>query len=162
MKKLLIPFLLILSVSDHCYADSGIRDSLEEMFEITNMQQMLDSSYAQIDRAFSQMVNEDDISKKQQPIYEQHRQKINVLIKQSMSWSKIKEPIIVAYSKVYTKSEVDELNMFYKSALGQKMIKKMPELMQATMQAIQTTSMDLIPKMQALQKEFDDELRKNS
>ncbi len=84
------------------------------------------------------------------------------MLTNSMSWEKIKEPIIKAYSQVYTKAEIDELNVFYQSPLGQKMIKKMPELMQATMQVMQETTKVMIPKMQALQKELQAELSKQS
>lgn len=160
MKIFLVSLVFVLSFSGSCHADSGVRDSLEKMFELTDMQAMLDNSYAQMDQIFSQMAKETNISDDKKPIYEKHRKKIRAMIVESMSWDKIKEPIIKAYSQVYTKAEVDELNAFYQSPIGQKMIKKMPELMQVSMQIMQETSMSIIPKMQALQTELQEELSK--
>jgi hypothetical protein len=162
MKKLLVTLVFVLSFSGNCHADSGVRDSLEKMFELTDMQAMLDSSYAQMDQIFSQMAKEKDIADDKKAIYEKHKKKFHAMLTNSMSWEKIKEPIIKAYSQVYTKAEIDELNVFYQSPLGQKMIKKMPELMQATMQVMQETTKIMIPKMQALQKELQAELSKQS
>lgn len=159
MKKLLLSLVFILSFPANSYADSGVRDSLERMFELTDMQAMIDSSHAQINQMFSQMAKEQNISDEQKVIFEKHRKKLQRMLVESLSWDKIKEPIIEAYSQVYTKAEIDELIVFYESPLGQKMIKKMPELMQVSMQVMQETSMSLIPQMQALQEEFQRELR---
>jgi hypothetical protein len=160
MKNVLVAFIFILTFSGSCHADSGVRDSLEKMFELTDMQKMLDNSYAQMDQIFSQMANEKNISDDKKPIYEKHRNKFRAMLIESMSWDKIKEPIINAYSQVYTKAEVDALNEFYQTALGQKLIQKMPELMQATMQVMQETSKSIIPKLQVLQKELQEDLSK--
>jgi len=162
MKKLIVSLAFAFSISGSCHADSGVRDSIEKMFEVTDMQAMLDASYAQMDQIFSQMTKDKNITDEQKPIYEKHKKKFHAMLVKSMSWDKIKEPIIKAYSQVYTKAEVDELIVFYQSPLGQKMLKKMPELMQATMQVMQETSKSIIPKMQALQQELQKELSKQS
>lgn len=160
MKKLIVSLVFAFSISGNCYADSGMRGSIEKMFEITDMKAMLDASYAQMDRMFSQMAKNNNISDEERPIYEKHRKKFHTLLTESMSWNKIKEPIIAAYSQVYTKAEIDELIAFYQSPLGQKMLQKMPELMQVTMQVMQETSKSMMPKMQALQEELKADLSK--
>jgi hypothetical protein len=158
MKKILVLLAFILSFSGNCHADSGARDSIEKMLELTDAKAMVDSTYAQMEKMFSHIAKENTIDDDKKPIYEKHRKELHALLVESMSWDKIKEPMIKIYSQVYTKAEIDELNVFYQSPLGQKMIKKMPEVMQATMQVMQEFAQSMIPKMQALQKKQSSEL----
>ena len=50
---------------------------------------------------------------------------------------------------MFTEDELQDLIDFYKSPLGQKMLKKQPELMKATMQKMQVEMSKVMPKIQA-------------
>jgi hypothetical protein len=43
--------------------------------------------------------------------------------------------VVPAYDKYYTEAEIDQLTVFYKSPLGQKMLASLPMMMQETRQA---------------------------
>lgn len=162
MNKRILGLVACILFSQTSLANDDVRPSLERMFEVTDMQAMLNASYAQLDQVFAQMSQANKVQEKDKAIYEKHRKKFLKEIKSTLSWDSIKEPIIDAYSKVYSKQEVEELITFYQSPLGQKMLKKMPELMQVTMQVVQQTSRKMIPRMQALQAELQKELAANA
>jgi hypothetical protein len=46
-----------------------------------------------------------------------------------MSWESLKADTIQIYMAEFTEKELDELNRFYETALGRKMVEKMPTLM---------------------------------
>lgn len=162
MNKRILSIVACILFSHTSLANDDVRPALERMFEVTDMQAMLNASYAQLDQVFAQMSQANQVKEKDKAIYEKHRKKFLKEIKNTLSWDNIKEPIINAYSKVYSKQEVEELITFYQSPLGQKMLKKMPELMQVTMQVVQQTSRKMIPRMQALQAELKKELAESA
>ena len=73
-------------------------------------------------------------------------------------WDKLKTQMVGAYVAVYTEDEIKEITAFYKSPAGVKMIAKMPELMQASMQITQNQMQQIMPKIQALSQEMAAEL----
>ncbi len=162
MKQLVASALLFLSLSIPCFATDDVKQAIEKMFILTDMQALLDNSYARMESIFSQMAEERKIPYKHKPIYEKYRDKLRVLLAQQMNWQDIKAPIINAYAQVYTKEEVEQLIRFYQSPLGQKTLTKMPELMQVSMQVMRVTSKKLLPKMQELQQDLAEELQKKS
>lgn len=163
MKSYLISLVVLLSVSTASVAETAdTRASVEKMFELTDMPKMMDAIYQQMDQVYAQMAGKREVSQEQQPIYDKYRARYKEMIQESMSWDAIKEPIIEAYARVYTKEEVDALIVFYDSPVGHKMLEKTPELMQVTMQLMQKVTAEMMPKMQALQKEMTEELKASS
>lgn len=160
--KLLAPLVLSLALASPSYAQDDIRPSLERMFELQDMESMLDNSYRQIDQMFSQMVAQQQVTEKTRPIFEKYHQKFRLIMVEGLNWEKLKEPMMDAYSKVYSKEEIEALIKFYETPVGQKFLKKTPELMHATVQVMQGFTRDMFPKMQALQQEMKAELEKQS
>lgn len=160
MKKI---FLLIglLSFSALTLAEEKeLRSSLEEMFAVTHMERMLDGPYQQLDRVFFNVVKGMEVPKSSRPIVKDFYAKYNALIKEELSWDKVKEPIIDSYSEVFTQEEVDELVRFYKTPVGQKMRSNMPQLMQASQQSIQAAVQAMMPKLQGMIQEMEQEVKR--
>ena len=67
--------------------------------------------------------------------------------------------MIETYASVYSEEELRELAGFYNSPLGQKFVRKMPELMTATMQMTQEMMLDFVPRMQEIEAELQAELK---
>ena len=162
MKKGFLVLLIIVGFTQRCYADNDARQAAEKLFELMDMQSMLAATQLQIDRAFTQMPEVQNISQTQLPIYQKHREKVKTLIAASISWEQIKEPIIDVYVQVYSKEEIEELKRFYESDIGQKMVRKTPELVAETFQVMQQKSKALLPQLQALQEELRAELKAHS
>jgi hypothetical protein len=162
MKAKFLVTLALLALSINCLAIPAQKETLEELFKVTESRKMMDAAYAQMDGMFQQMTQGMNISESQKPIMDKFFVKYSTMVKQELSWDKLEAPIADAYSSVYTDEEVKEIIKFYKSPVGQKLLKKMPELMQATMGVMQKAMKDIMPKVQAIQKELGDELAKDN
>lgn len=159
MKQIAILLFILLLTPFQSKADADTRAAIEKMFELTDMQAMLDSSYAQMDAMFAQMAPTQNMNAKQRAIFDSYITKFTKATREIMSWEEMKEPIIDAYAQVYTRQEIEELIAFYEAPIGKKMLQKMPELIQATMQTMQGFSQKVLPKMRQLQEELQAELK---
>jgi hypothetical protein len=72
------------------------------------------------------------------------------LVKDMISWERMEPMMVRVYSKVYTADELKDIAAFYRSPPGQKMLAKMPQAMQESMQMLQ----DLMPRMQQIAQEL--------
>lgn len=70
--------------------------------------------------------------------------------------------MIEVYASVYTEEEIKDIIKFYKSPAGQKMLAKMPELMNASMAVVQNLMKDVMPKINDLQKKLNEKLKKKT
>lgn len=154
--------ILILGISLNCFSAPASRETVEELFKVTQAQKMMDSVYGQMDGIFKQTVEGMNVTEEKKPILDSFFAKYNTLIKEEMSWEKLKVPMAEAYSNVYTEEEVKDIIKFYKSPAGQKMLAKMPELMQASMGIVQNLMKNMMPKINQLQKELQEELQKDT
>lgn len=154
--------VMLLTFSINCLATPATKETIDELFEVTQAQKMMDSIYGQMDGMFKQMVEGMNVSESQKPILDNFFVKYNALIKEDMSWEKLKGPMAEAYAKVYSEDEVKDIIKFYKSPPGQKMLVKMPELMHASMVIVQDIMKDMMPKINKLQNELKTELEKEN
>jgi hypothetical protein len=83
--------------------------------------------------------------------YERFQRKLNEKLNYNEMMSELSS---ASFDKYYTLDEIKELIVFYKSPVGQKSIKLMPEVTAETMKAVQEK---LMPKMMIVIKEIEDE-----
>ena len=158
MKKSALAALLFACSLNAAAASPEARAALERMFAVTNMQSMLDAAYAQLDGMFDNLVRQMNVPPAKKPVIDKYVARLNRLMREELTWEKIKEPSIEIYAATYTVAEIEELVRFYQTPLGQKLLAKMPELMAATMQHMQGMLQTLMPKLQALENEMRREL----
>ncbi|MBE1298894.1 MAG: DUF2059 domain-containing protein [Alteromonadaceae bacterium] len=120
MKQIAIVLFLLLLTPFQSKADADTRAAIERMFALTDMQAMLDSTYAQMDAMFGRMAQTQNMSAEERAIFESYITKFSQATRELMSWEEMKEPIIDAYVQVYTKQEVEELIAFYQSPTGKR------------------------------------------
>lgn len=155
---LFITLLVIFGQQAFAADDSAKKSELEKMFALTDMESMMDGMYAQMGGMFEQMVMQQNIPLNEQEAAKKYFAKMEALLREEMSWSKMKAPIMEAYARVYTIEDLKAINEFYETPAGKKMIEKMPQLMQETMQISQTMAQGLIPKFHALAEEMKQEM----
>ncbi|MFZ6818742.1 DUF2059 domain-containing protein [Undibacterium sp. Ji22W] len=159
-KLLIAALLFIFSVNG--FAAPAKKETVNAMFEVMHSQKMMDSIYGQIDGMFKQMTQGMDIDESQKPIMDKFFAKYNALLREEMSWEKLKNPMAETYASVYTDREVKEITKFYKSPVGQKVLEKMPELMRASLSVTQNAMKNLMPKIKEIQKEMAEEIKESS
>jgi len=150
---------LLFAFSINCFAAPASKATIEELFQVTQAQKIMDTIYGQMDGMFKKMVEGMNVPEEQKPVIDRFFVKYNALVKEDLGWEKLKDPMIDAYANVYTEAEVKDMIKFYKSSAGKKMLAKMPELMQATMGIVQGAMKDMMPKVNQLQSELREELK---
>ena len=64
------------------------------------------------------------------------------------AWEQIQDLYVDIYVKVFTEDELKEIIQFYRSPLGQKLLNKMPELLQESIEKMQILVQDKMPEFQ--------------
>ena len=70
------------------------------------------------------------------------------IIGNESGWDKLKEDYIDIYADTFAKEELEGMIAFYRTPVGQKFIRKQPELMQKTMGITQKRMATIMPKLQ--------------
>ena len=158
IKKLFLVLTSLLFIAPAYSDDASSRKAAEELLTVTQADKMIDAVYSQMDVMFANMAKNMGITEAQKPIAEKYMKRITQLMREELVWDKLKTQMVGAYVAVYTEDEIKEITAFYKSPAGVKMIAKMPELMQASMQITQNQMQQIMPKIQALSQEMAAEL----
>ena len=131
-------------------AEPAKPETVELFLKVTDAAATVDYAYAQLDQMSEQMLRSQAPEAKDDPLIRKHMHELNQLIRTELSWQQLEQPMIAIYSSVFTEEELQGIIAFYQSDAGQKMVKRQPELMQATMAVMQEQSMLLMPKMKQL------------
>jgi len=79
--------------------------------------------------------------------------KIMDLVKDRMSWEKMRPVYVKMYSETFTDEEIDGMLAFYQSPAGRAMLEKMPQLVAKIMALAQSQMAGLMPEIERLVKE---------
>lgn len=109
---------------------------IEELLELSNSKQLIEDSFTSASKIILKDV--------QDPAKEKA---VTDLFNKYYSWEKLSPAFIQIYHEVYSAEDLQQLVAFYKSDVGQKMLNKMPELMDKTMAAIIKINEENMPKM---------------
>ncbi len=142
-------------VSATAFADQASRQSVERMLSASGAEAMVDGALAQIDGAMSQMMSTMNVPEDKKASLDNFNKRYAALVQEEITWAKLKEPMIDIYSRIYTEEEVKAMSDFFESPVGRKMVAKNPEVMQASMELMQTTMMRIMPRLQALIQELE-------
>ncbi len=76
--------------------------------------------------------------------------KIMDLVKDRMSWEKMRPVYVKMYSETFTDEEIDGMLAFYQSPAGRAMLEKMPQLVSKIMALAQSQMAGLMPEIERL------------
>lgn len=132
--------------------------SLERLLEVTRLQSMMDGMYAQTEQMVRQGMARGlpdaaaggKLNDAQQRIVDELPARFGALMREEMSWTRLKPKMLVIYRESFNQQEIDGLIAFYESPLGQVVIERMPLVMQKSMQMVQADMQGLMPRIQAL------------
>jgi uncharacterized protein len=155
MHKSFIFALLLVAFNAH--ASPASRESVEKLLSATKAESLMDSMYGGIEQmmrqGMSQSLQGKSLGPEQQRILDAVPTKFTTVMRQEMSWEKLKPSYIQIYQETFEQDEVDGLNAFYASPAGQAYVSKMPVVLQKSMALSQTLMQSLIPKMKAVMNE---------
>lgn len=94
------------------------RQAVEKLFELTRMQEKIDAS---VNNVVALQLNQD-------PAMREHETLLRDYMERQIGWEGLKNPLIEMYMQTFTAQELDEINAFYGSPTGRKMVEQLPEL----------------------------------
>ena len=152
-------FILCLMGAGSLYADEQSQRKLaEELLTIMKIGKQVDATFDRMKTMHKEQMNSMGVSGGSLS----SQDKMMDLMAQEMSWEKMKDDYIAAYSEVFTQEELQGLIDFYKTPLGQKYVEKMPELTTKLMQVGNKHTMQLMPKIKAITSEMTNEIMRKS
>jgi len=158
MKRLLIlGFCLLVALPTFAASDERPSpESVKQLLEATGSRKLMDSMLNQMDASMQRGIEESlkgkYVSPAQQAIIDDMRAKFVTLMRQELTWDTVEPLIVDVYQRTFTQEEVSGMLAFYRSKVGKSMAAKMPQVMAASSQLMQSRMSTLIPKIQDLQR----------
>jgi len=159
LARLLLVTLLLVPTASFAAGDSDARQAAEELLTLTNVEGMLAGVRAQTGRAIATRIDSLSLSESQRAAATRLQENIRILLADKLSFAKMKESYVNAYTEVFTADELNALAAFYKTPLGQTFVKKLPELTTRMMDISQRRVAQLEPEIRKLTDEFAAELQ---
>jgi len=152
MKKALLfaLFIAVISSGTALAAETGKEERVLKLLEITNARSTVDQVAKSIEGFMQQQIQATarDLPPEGQEAMEIVRRESTAWLSENLSWDQLKGMYVDVYSEVFTEKEIDQLIRFYQSPLGQKILAKMPELLQACFQRSQALVKEKLPEFQ--------------
>ncbi len=152
MHKILLTLITLLLASS-LYAAPASDASIEALMDASKTESTIDILHANIEQIMRSAIAQNSKGKPQSA--EQRRAMDNFaskfadVIREEMSWAKLKPSYVQLYRETFAQEEVDGLMAFYKSPAGIAYLNKMPTVVQKSMALSQSQMQTLMPKMQA-------------
>jgi len=151
MKKLAVAAAAFL-LAGNLHAAPASPQSVEAVLEVTRVQSMLNTMYANLEpmmrQAMQQSVGGRTVSAEEQRLLDALPAKFAALMREELAWEKLKPLYVQVYAESFEQEEIDALLVFYRSPAGQALIAKMPVVMQKSMTLVQGQMQSFLPRMQ--------------
>jgi hypothetical protein len=151
--------LLMTLLSGPVSADSANHKAQAERFlQLVNADRLAVPVYAQVQQMFAERFEQTQAPDGKRALLERYQSKADAALDQAIGWDKVKPELISLYTESFTEQELGQLNEFYESALGKKMLTKLPELNARSAQVTQAKLESAVPKVNKLLAEMTAEL----
>jgi len=164
MKKILLALALVFAFTVSVQENKEA-DNLDELFELMNMDSMVETMHDQMQSIYTEVEKDFNISSEELAINQKYREQMTSIMKKEMSWQAMKVDLKQIYLQNFTENEIADMIIFYKSSTGQSVLRTMPVVMQESMKLGQAMAQKTLPKLQALserKQQERQELRDNS
>lgn len=156
--KHLLSLLFVLLASNFTYAapvDNTLAsvDSIEKLLVVTQTEKVMETMFQNMDSLIKSTMNQSfqkqNMSAEGRKIMDAFMERMILIMKDEMSWERLKPLYIQIYSETFTQEEIDDLLAFYASQTGQAFVEKMPVVMQKTMAHTQARMGPMMQRIQA-------------
>ena len=128
--------------------------SIEKLLGLNRTQGFLESIYGSVDQSVKRGLNEatkdSTLTPAQQAVVNALPGRVEVLLRDAMSWDKLRPEFITLYRQTFDQEEVDGLIEFFGSKTGRAFVHKMPVLQQSALVISQKYLQNILPQVQAL------------
>lgn len=157
-----IAMALLVAVSCSAWADEASqRKAIDELLvltqaesAVTNMRRQLDAQTLEMITNMAQGKPTEALTEGQRAAAKRFSNKISELLDENLSWETVKAFTAKIYMETFSEAEVLELVEFYKTPLGQKLLTKMPAVMEATTRNTRIQLQGMLPKLEQIGRQF--------
>ncbi len=164
MKKIILAFAFCLvPVATYAAppANTPSEASVNELMQLTHVEGIIGSIYAQMDQMMAGMAQQMGIQASEEALFDQYMSKLNTLIRNEINWENMQAPLRKVYTDNFTQQEVNDMVAFYRTESGKAMVRKMPTVMQQSMLMAQEKMMGLMPQVREMAMAFQEEIQKS-
>jgi hypothetical protein len=147
---------LLLAVLTFCLSTRAAPPSdrsVIQLLQLTKVDRQMDSVFAQMEGAMKaslqRLTKGRPLSADEQATLDKQQAKMSAILKEELSWDKVKDQYVQTYREMFSQEEIDGLIAFYQTPVGQSLVSKQPELTNRTMTILQQR---MAPVMQRIQK----------
>jgi len=151
--------LLLVLLSVQASAASASHAAQAERFlKLANADRLTVPVYAQVQQMFAQRFAEAQAPESKKASLERYQSQADAALDKAIGWDKLKPELVAIYTSEFSESELKQLNEFYESALGKKMLAKLPELNARSAQVTQSKLESAVPQVNKLLADMTAEL----
>ena len=151
--------LLLALISTQAMADAASHAAAaKQLLKLVNADQIASPWYGQVNQMFAQRFVETQAPENKKAVLERYQAKADATLNKVVGWDKIEPDMVGLYTKGFSEAELNELITFYKSALGQKVLKQMPALFSESMKMTQAKLEPVVPQINQLLEQMTKEL----
>ncbi len=158
MKRIALLFLsasLLLCAAQTAFAQEADRKALvEELLIMTNVKENVEDLSRRLKQMQMAQIEQMDLPPEKAEEARLLQDRIMDILFEELSWEQMKDDFIELYASVFSEEEIRALLEFYRSSAGQKLNKKMPELMEKSMVISQKHVREAAPRIQQAIEEF--------
>jgi len=138
--------------------------SINQLLQLTKVDKQMDSVFTQMEGAMKaslqQATKGKPLSADEQAVLDRRQAKMAGIMKEELSWDKMKDLYVQAYRETFSQEEIDGLIAFYQTPVGQSLVSKQPELTKRTMTILQQRMAPMMQRIQKMSEETALELKK--
>ena len=120
LTNLIAALFLCLTATSLYAANSSQREQVETLFKLTQMEKKIQESVDSVVQ----------LQLRQSPQMMLHEKKIHTFFTKHIGWDALKNDIADMYMQTFSEKELEQINAFYITPAGQKVIKSLPQLVQ--------------------------------
>jgi hypothetical protein len=124
------------------------RVAAQKLLELFNMNDTYDQAMKQAMSMAVGMIDSQDIPEDEKANARKAVETSMGISMQKFSWERMRGMFIDVYSDILSLEELEGLIAFYQSPIGQKFLRKQPQLSLATMEKMQLLMMEMMPDLQ--------------
>jgi hypothetical protein len=160
MKRYALAVALMLAAPLAALAGPPSDAQVGRLLEVMRARQTVEAVLPQIETSQKQMVDQmmagRDLDPEERKRLDGILARSNAQMKKTLTWDKLEPIYRDIYRETFSAEDTDSLIAFYASPTGQRLLDKMPALMQNTMTAMQKL---VVPMMQELQRDIEADAR---
>lgn len=153
----LVAFAFVLATLASGARAAASAESVDRLMQAMKVQAQLEMIYSQtlpaMQAAMKQSLGGQMKSEEAQRMFDTVMPRVNAVIRDELSWARLKPDFAQIYGETFTQQEIDGLIAFYQGPIGSALVAKLPQLALRSTQLMQQRMGPLMQKVMQVTKE---------